>query len=113
MKEMDMRTILDKINKRFSDEDVKKIHEQYRLPDNTLEKMTGKRHRLVTGMAVNGVLRHIAANGGTEDEIARALEYVLVCIDANKHHLDYKKCYQDLEIGKLLEKYGVKRTKTD
>ena len=39
------------------------------------------------------------------DEIARAVKHSMVVIDAEKHHLDYKRSAQENGIAALKEKY--------
>ena len=43
--------------------------------------------------------------GATPDELARAVKHSMVVIDAEKHHLDYKKSESDNNIAALKKKY--------
>jgi hypothetical protein len=46
--------------------------------------------------------------GGLYEELDRAMEYFIVCIDSQKYNLDVRKCYDDLNINELLNKYDDK-----
>ena len=77
--------------------------EVYKLPDDaprmkeaTKQLEMGKISNLITDM-------HIA--GADSNEIARAVKHSMVVIDAEKHHLDYKKSYSDNNIDELKRKY--------
>lgn len=76
------------------------------------KEITGNLHNSITGKAI-ACVRQVVMNGGTKNEVHRCFQYLAVCIDAKKHHLDYKKAYDDLLIGYLLEKYGAVRSKKD
>lgn len=57
---------------------------------------------LITDMTIKGA--------DAESEIARAVKYSMVVIDAEKHNLNWKQAYQDCGIAELKEKYqGSKR----
>lgn len=75
----------------------------YRLPDdapkmksNTKQTEMGKVSNLITDMTIKGA---------SDSEIARAVKHSMVVIDAEKHHLDYKKSYEDNNIAQLKKDY--------
>ena len=59
------------------------------------------------GIASN-LLTDMNIGNATDSEIARALKYSMVVIDADKHDLDYQAAYKDLGIEALKEKYQPK-----
>lgn len=73
-----------------------------KLMNNTQNEM-GRISNLITDMTLKDA---------TEDELARAVRYSQTVIDAEKHHLDYKKSYSDNNIAELKEKYQGRYTKT-
>lgn len=46
--------------------------------------------------------------GADPDEMARAVKYSMVIIDAEKHKLNYKACYEEMRIDELKRKYQMK-----
>jgi len=77
---------------------------KYSLSD--IEKtISYERHRLLTGNAMS-LLRRMAKYGATDEEMLRALEYFLVCVDAMKHHLDCAMCAVVNDISGLRRKYA-------
>lgn len=75
----------------------------YKLPDDappiknsTKQKEMGIVTNLITDMTVADADR---------SEIARAVKHSMVVIDSEKHHLDYKKSAEDLNIKELIKKY--------
>ena len=56
----------------------------------------GKISNLITDMTIIGA---------KQDEITRAVKYSMVVIDAEKHHLDWRKCKKDCGINELYKKY--------
>lgn len=69
---------------------MKKINSSYK------QKQMGVVSNLITDMTLQGA---------PNDEIARAVKYSMCIIDAEKHGLDYKRCYQDCDIDSLKKKY--------
>ena len=65
-------------------------------------------HRILVGKAVN-LFKRMVELGATEEELTRAAEYALVCIDTMKHCLDYKKCRADNGIAALEKKYPIEK----
>lgn len=77
--------------------------ELYKLPDsaprmsNSLKQNEmGKISNLITDMTIKGA---------PNSEIERAVKHSMVVIDAEKHHLDYKKSYEDNNIAELKLRY--------
>lgn len=65
-------------------------------------------HRILVGKAVK-LFKRMVELGATKEELKRAAEYALVCIDAMKYCLDYKKCRADNGIVALEKKYSIKK----
>lgn len=57
---------------------------------------------------VSNLITDMTLQGAPNDEIARAVKYSMCIIDAEKHGLDYKRCYQDCDIDSLKKKYQPK-----
>lgn len=72
----------------------KKIH------DVTKTQIMGHATNLLTDMQISG--------GCTEEELARAVKYSMVCVDAQKHKLNYKLAYKMFGIKELEERYQPK-----
>lgn len=77
--------------------------QSYKLPDEaprmssrTKQKQMGDVSNLITDMTIQGA---------SSDEISRAVRHSMVVIDAEKHHLDYKRSAKELGIMALKEKY--------
>lgn len=70
--------------------------EEDRLTMHNTQTEMGKISNLITDMTIQGA---------SEDELARAVKHSMVVIDAEKHHLDYKRSYQENEIKELKKKY--------
>lgn len=105
--EMTLTDFLVEIRDRYGDKERNAIHKEY-YQGNKNEQITQSHHSLIVGGAVTAI-RLVTARGGAQDEVERCLKYFMVCMDARKYFLNYKKAYLDLEIGDLLEKYGGKR----
>jgi len=54
---------------------------------------------------VSNLITDMTIKGANVDEIARAVKHSMVVIDSEKHHLDYKKSYEENGISSLSEKY--------
>ena len=61
------------------------------------------------GVATN-LITDMTLKGASLNEIERATKYAQVIIDAQKHHLDYKKCAKDNNISELHEKWQGKKS---
>lgn len=71
-------------------EGMKVMSEKYK------QNEMGRASNLITDMTLQGA---------SESEIARAVRYSMVVIDAVKHELNYKQAYEDNGIASLREKY--------
>lgn len=60
--------------------------------------VVGKAHRLCEDMI---------DRKATKKEIQRAVRYLMVCIDAKKYKLDYRKAHADFGIRELSDKYSA------
>ena len=54
---------------------------------------------------VTNLITDMTVGGASLPEIERAVKYSMVIIDAEKHRLDYKRCYKDCNIDSLIKKY--------
>jgi lambda repressor-like predicted transcriptional regulator len=83
--------------------------QSYKLPEDA-PKMTPKMKGKQMG-DVSNLITDMTIQKASMDEIARAVKHSMVVIDAEKHHLDYKRSAQDFAIASLKEKYqgGAKR----
>lgn len=82
-----------------------KMHEMYFNPN--LPKMADMTKGIEMGKATN-LITDMTFQGADDEEIARALRYSMVAIDAQKHSLDIAKCKKDNRIAELQEKYQGK-----
>lgn len=57
---------------------------------------------------ITNLIADMTLQGATPDELARAVRHSMVIIDAEKHHLNYKKSYEDNRIGELKKIYQNK-----
>lgn len=78
----------------------------YRLPDDApwlkprdKQKLMGEVSNLITDMSIRGA---------NQSELARAVKHSMVVIDAEKHHLDYKRSARDNAIAALKQQYQPK-----
>ena len=69
---------------------MKKINSDYK------QKQMGVVSNLITDMTLQGA---------PNSEIARAVKYSMCIIDAEKHNLDYRRCYKDCDIDSLKKEY--------
>lgn len=76
------------------------------MPD--FPKMTDHYHKTIIGGAIH-LFECMSKMGATEEELKRAAEYALVCIECIKCELDYKACYLGNGIDELVEKYPRKK----
>ena len=75
----------------------------YKLPEEA-PRMKPKTKGLQMGM-VSNLITDMTIKGASPDELARAVKHSMVVIDAEKHHLDYRKSEKDFAIRALYEKY--------
>lgn len=77
--------------------------QKYKLPTEA-PRMTPKQKGREMG-DVSNLITDMTIKKAPMDEIARAVKHSMVVIDAEKHHLDYKRSAQENGIGALKEKY--------
>lgn len=82
--------------------------QSYKLPPDA-PKMTAKTKGIKMGM-ISNLITDMTIKGADPkgDEIARAVKHSMVVIDAEKHHLDYKRSYIENGISALNKKYQGK-----
>jgi DNA-binding CsgD family transcriptional regulator len=68
------------------------------------KKPSGAPKQMQMGV-VSNLITDMTIRGATPDEIARAVKHSMVVIDAEKHHLDYKRSAVDNNIADLKRKY--------
>jgi len=97
--------VFDMIDDQIREDERKELYQKYgNYPHSSSMNLTGAGHRVITGKAM-AIVKRVLDNGGTEDEVHKALVYLFVCMDAMKHKLDYKQCCIDYGIRALDEKY--------
>lgn len=84
--------------------------EKYALPDDA-PKMKNQTKQLEMGK-VSNLITDMTLKGAKPYEIERAVKHSMVVIDAEKHHLDYKKSEIDNGINELKKKYQIKDEET-
>lgn len=104
-KELTNEEVLKMVKKNISDFERKDIIDRYRVVSK--EPMTDRLHACLVGRAAH-LIQEMAAKGATDEELNRAIEYSMVCIDSKKYNLDVEDCYKDLRIEDLLDKYDDK-----
>lgn len=75
----------------------------YKLPDDA-PRMKPKTKQMQMG-DVSNLITDMTIKGASNDELARAVRHSMVVIDAEKHHLDYKRSARDHGIAALKKKY--------
>lgn len=78
----------------------------YKMPSDA-PKMSARTKGIEMGN-VSNLITDMTIKGATNEEISRAVRHSMVVIDAEKHHLDYKKSAQDFGILQLKRKYQTK-----
>lgn len=58
---------------------------------------------------VSNLITDMTIIGAKEDQLVRAVKYSMVVIDAEKHHLDWRKAFDDCNIQELYIKYQGKK----
>lgn len=83
---------------------------QYRLDSNSpIPRMTSSQKQKEMGN-VSNLITDMTIKAANTTELARAIRHSMVVIDAEKHHLDWKRSAQENGIASLKEKYqGGKR----
>lgn len=83
--------------------------ENYKLPESA-PRMKNSTKQMEMGK-VSNLITDMTLQGADINEIVRATKHSMVVIDAEKHHLDYQKSYEDQGIRDLKIKYqGVTET---
>lgn len=75
----------------------------YKLPDSA-PSVSSSTKEIEMGKVTN-LITDMTALGANPDEIIRAVKHSMVVIDSEKHHLDYRKSYEDNRIRELKVKY--------
>lgn len=86
--------------KLFENYDPKEI---YKLPDDA-PWMTNDMKQTQMGI-VSNLITDMTVGGADFDDIAKAVKHSMVVIDAEKHHLDYKRSEKDNDIRNLKKTY--------
>ena len=69
-----------------------------------MKVMTKHEHGLEMGK-ISNLITDMTIKGAKDDEICRALKHSMVVVDAEKHHLDYRRSEIENGIAELREKY--------
>lgn len=77
--------------------------ELYKLPDDA-PQMKNRTKQTQMGITTN-LIADMTAQGARESEMVRAVKHSMVVIDAEKHHLDYKRSEEDNDIKGLKDRY--------
>lgn len=75
----------------------------YKLPDSA-PRMKNQTKQNQMGQVTN-LITDMTIQGASEGDICKAVRHSMVVIDAEKHHLDYKKSAKDHDIQKLKKEY--------
>lgn len=102
LKKMTAEEVMNMTKEHFSEFERKDIIDLYRTTEQ--KPCTEKMHSMLVGRAAI-LAEEVATKGGTDDELDRALEYLLVCIDSMKFNLDVNQCYRERKIEELFRKY--------
>ncbi len=80
--------------------------ERYKLPDGSPEvgPKTGFNKGFEMG-SISNLITDMSLQGATMDKIVRATKHAQVVIDAEKHHLDWRRSYEENGIAQLKEEY--------
>ena len=80
--------------------------ERYKLPDSSPEvgPKTGFNKQIQMG-SISNLITDMSLQGATMDKIVRATKHAQVVIDAEKHHLDWRRSYEDNRIAELKEEF--------
>lgn len=82
--------------------------QSYKLPPE-VPKMSSRTKGIQMGL-VSNLITDMTFQGATDGELAQAVRHSMVVIDAEKHHLDYKRSAQENGISGLMQKYQGKKT---
>lgn len=78
-----------------------------RDPNSNVRHMTAQEKGMQMGL-VSNLITDMTLKGAPASEIARAVKYSMVVIDAEKHDLDYRRAFDDNNIGQLYMKWQGK-----
>lgn len=81
---------------------------QYSMPDDAIGIKHAKNPNGLTGRLmgdISNLITDMTILGASDHELARAVKHSMVVIDAQKHHLNYKKSAKDNQIAALKIKY--------
>jgi len=77
----------------------------YKVPaDSPIPRMTSTRKGYEMGK-ISNLITDMTIQGANNEQLARALRHSMVVIDAEKHHLDYRRSEKDNGIAALKEEY--------
>ena len=76
-----------------------------RYPDTNYHHMTTKEKGIEMGVVSNLITDMYAKGCQDYDHLERAVKYSMIVIDAEKHNLNYKQAYKDLNIKELKDIY--------
>lgn len=79
------------------------IRDRYKM-DEIDSKFTERRHRIITGEAVK-LANLVIKNGGTKDEVKKAIINLMICMDSMKYKLDWARWKRDNNMCLLIRKY--------
>lgn len=102
-KQISTTELLELMWKVVSEEERQNIIRKYKM-DYADINFTPARHRMVTGRAMT-LAKTVINDGGTEEEVKKAILNLMVCMDAEKYKLDLKKWEQDSNVALLKQKY--------
>lgn len=67
-------------------------------------RMTEREKQIKMGISSN-LITDMTIKGAKDEELVRAVKYNMVVIDAPKHNLDWKRCYDEMGIAQLQKRY--------
>lgn len=70
----------------------------------TSKTLTAVGHRTAVGKAFR-IAEVMETEKASKKEMERIIRYLMVCIDAGKYHLNYRKAYEDFGVFELARKY--------
>lgn len=107
-KALRIRRLLEWAKELVTDEEWNDILSRYRIRKNWKAAVSENWHRVIVGSA-SKLANAVVEKGGTAAEVKLAVTYFRVCMDANKHLLDYTKFEQENGVVELYEKYLPER----
>lgn len=96
---------INRIVSEFSKDDIQSLHKTYFKVGATKDFKPGSHIAICT--RAKALAESVFVLSGTEEDVHKALEYLVVCLDCEKYCLDYKKYREDNCIRELEKKYGV------